>query len=444
MLEAKEFISKLSDPLLAAMVAVSKHTSVHKKVTDALSPAKVQLLTTGDALQAMASGVESETDEATILLKELRELDERMTIISPLIQALGDNRLAARFLVDALDACKIANIPIADTLRETVVKRGSASFFDNGEYEKWVGLMSCDECSNNELLKYNIHWACGGNEKNAAAMQDAQVMTRVVEAFRSVNLTDEAAAIAKLLSFISALKTLRIASPELQVQIGDLVIVGTALDSNSDFVGEVEAVRAAKDRIVKNPAHRLQKTITLLPGGNLLTSKLTPALEQHDKDVAGTADLDKCLELLKQLPVFKMRENEKEADNILIPDKSKYEETAAQHRLILTKVSQAFQDKNKDKLEEISQFFEGFSASIRNRIHLHNYALMKVAIANFSRCWESNGKSVSMSDVNTALVTAKASLKGWKSFQLSAILSESNCNTVDIEVALSGGQRNTN
>jgi hypothetical protein len=55
LLDARDFLTKLDDPVLSLAVTVAKHGAVLKKVSDALSPQKIKLLASGDAMLALVS-----------------------------------------------------------------------------------------------------------------------------------------------------------------------------------------------------------------------------------------------------------------------------------------------------------------------------------------------------------------------------------------------------
>ena len=102
LIEAEGFINKLADPLLANTCVLARHAIVAKKVADALTPAKVQLLMSGESVAAMVGM--GEKSEAMKLLEQLRELDAQMVKVAPLAKELSDAKgRAADFIKASFD-----------------------------------------------------------------------------------------------------------------------------------------------------------------------------------------------------------------------------------------------------------------------------------------------------------------------------------------------------
>ena len=88
LIEAEGFISKLEDPLLANTCVLARHQIVAKKVADALAPAKVQILMSGESMAAMVG--RGEKSEAMNLLEQLRDYEAQMGKVAPLAKELSE------------------------------------------------------------------------------------------------------------------------------------------------------------------------------------------------------------------------------------------------------------------------------------------------------------------------------------------------------------------
>ena len=381
------------------------------KVAEALSPDKLKLMTSsGDALQALASGdLSAEAEGSMQLITELRDHEKKMRTTLPLIAALQDTKASCRAMVQALDDCEAANVKCTSALKEVCFQRATNAVFDIADFATWVALLKFVD-DEHEGTKYNIHWTCSGDAKAAAALQDAQVMSRIVEVFRSADLTNEKAALANLHAFLTNVASVEILNADLKAPMADFIKFGLSLGSDGQFVGSPETTEIMQ-KIVEDSNHRLHKVVTLLPGGCLLLGRVQSFNRLRETDHKAEVALDKISLLVNMLKGYVRRENEKDSDHIdLALERGKYEEIQMVLRGFTNTVSEQFVTTHGDRISQVNKFLTDLGSNLQKRMFAFNVVSASPSFVSLNYAARvKGGKQVAYADAQAQLAEASSS-----------------------------------
>lgn len=301
--------------------------------------------------------------------------------------------------------------------------------------------MSCEieEAAEAGMLKFNVHWATKGDEKAAEQLQERSVMARVVELFRGVDISNKTKATQTLVSFIIDLQSIDIKSAELKTQLQDLIDLGVALTKEGVFCGDASRVKIAKDKIMANAAHRLHKTITLLPGGSLLMSLIDPPLAQHEADHKARDAFKACLADAKKIPKYEREVNETDNHEMCVPEKPKYDHLRKQFLAVISQVSEKCKTEHADDIAEIKSVLEEFAVAIRVRINAYNNSVVKPLVEGFTRLLNSEKNEKECQALLDQVPGTIAKLKAARSLSLGASISEEDTMCIEADTLAIGG-----
>lgn len=475
-LQAMDIIHKLSDPLLVMTLTLVKHHAVTKKLSDALTPARVQLLTAGDTLDAFAlagsgthdgaakipasppaAGEVGEPDGIAVL-KQLREYGEYLTAAEPLVAALQNPKASADSVSEAMDACASAKIVVAGCVRHHVLKLGANKFFDAGDFAAWAALLRFEDVVDAPAAgggKYNIYWACQGDRKQATAIQDWHIVNKVVESMRSIDTRDEATALARVGGFAGSLGTIPILGAQLMTEVKDLIDLCAVLTSDGEILADAQVINAAtvaQQAIcgASSGQHRFHKSIRLLPGGTLVCSRLDAARLQIERDEKAEACMGKAVAIISgenekdghaATINYKRIEGEKDGDAITIGAdlKAKAEDLRTSISSVLAKSSAAFQARHADDIKAVNTVFDRLTKQLKHRLKQHNSAMARPAIASINE-HAGFGAKTAKSDCTVAEAIAEAlpKLKTTKTLGFNSFLDEAACQDIDQMVTHQG------
>jgi hypothetical protein len=473
-LQATDIIHKLSDPLLVMTLTLVKHRAVTKKLSDALTPTRVQLLTAGDTLDAFtlagsgtddgaakiparAAGEVGEPDGIAVL-KQLREYEGYLTVAEQLVAALQNPEASADSVSEAMDACASAKIVVAGCVRHHVLKLGANKFFDAGDFAAWAALLNFEDLVDAPAAagsKYNIHWACQGNREQATALQDWHIVNKVVESMRSIDTRDEATALARVGDFAGSLGAIPILGAQLMTEVKDLTDLCAVLTSDGAILADaqvIDAATVAQQAIcgASSGQHRFHKSIRLLPGGTLVCSRLDAARLQIERDAKAEACMGKAITIISGESEkegdavtmnYKRIEKEKDGDAITIGAdlKAKAEDLRTSISSVLAKSSAAFQARHADDIKAVNAVFDRLTKQLKHRLMQHNSAMARPAIASINE-HAGFGAKTAKSDCTVAEAIAEAlpKLKTTKTLGFNSFLDEAACQDIDQMVTRQG------
>lgn len=352
------------DPLLILKLTVAKHSILTKKITDLLSPGKVQLLTSGDSMEAIAANPTSTTAQeeqecGLTVLRDLRAMDGKMQAALPLITAVQDQSADAEKIISAIDRCTEANLKIPRSIKELALKRSCTKSLENSDIATWLLLLSFKSETGNIKRKHNLHWASDGESKAAEELQDTILVSKLVDMLRSADLNDEVRFMTGfsevMEQIVSGPNSLNILSDKLRTEVSDLEKLVSGFGQGGEWNGDFEEVDRIRKTVCSNQQHRFFKPLTLLPGGIAITAQLDKILTQRSKDDQCEKEIEKCVAMMKEIAMYTSA-----GDDVLelnIPERRQYEELRGLYKSVTERSSSALKEKYAQQLTDIAEFF---------------------------------------------------------------------------------------
>ena len=433
LLDAEQLLNKLEDTMLAQSVT-DKHLSVvDKKVSEALAPSKVQLITSTMDFSALAS-MDSGSTEAMVVLDSLRDISKRLKGATLLVAANAKlasiDAVALRLAIDTAD---LAGIKVPMKYLDTVLKLAGRVYFDNCEFEAWACLLKFDAAAAQDPTsggKCDIYYAC---RKDAAVAKDLQTqhgVARILELLRIVDIRDEAATLTKLKSFAAALNSVPWLDSDFSASLKPFVDIMACFGDQGVQLTMLDKAKAARDLVFNDPNHRLHKPLKHLPGGILIIGLVDAASLQVEADNTCKTKVDTLIAKLETIQAYAQLEDEKDASPIKLPDKARYVEAWSEWQIIQQKASQDF--KSSDTTAPITTFFADLGSAVLGRVTRFNVAILEAGLSQLAGA--SKFTSNKSADAKNAIKIAQhslASLATASSLGLQTFLDEPMCKAVD-------------
>lgn len=235
-----------------------------------------------------------------------------------------------------------------------------------------------------------------------------------------------------LVSFLRGMAAVTVLSDTLRDQLKEVLTMVKCFDETGELVGDVSLASDALLKVKSDTAHRLHKAFTLLPGGILLTNRISAVVAVHQQDASAKADLDKCLTSVSELPLYAKGADEPDGSPVDIKHKNEYNELRILFSLLKVKASRKFKKTHADALQQVEDFFSKLAGSLAKSVHSYNMAKAAVAIASCNLAVGFvSGKTIDATVAQTRLTEAAAGFACSKAIRANTFLDDEGNSRVD-------------
>lgn len=269
-LALKQFCSNIQDSNMIRSLTVKSHTALMEKLKLRLADDKLKIYT------ADYSGVS--TTRGMSILDELQKHKASMEIIGTVIaslQAQDGDAATAQGLGTALDAAKVAKIPIAPWATEMLVVRGLQEAFTSKDFDAYAKRLPADSSD-----PYGVSLLSKADAKELQQNNVARAIVSICRATGETPVLDEAAA--RLKKFLSLVSTAKLLSDDFTTEIDRLAkVLEVSVDMPASELAELESM---KNELLANKTGPFYKALTILPAGSHAMGMVSSVFDQHARD----------------------------------------------------------------------------------------------------------------------------------------------------------------
>jgi len=303
--EGEGMITKLQDDQLLYVVTVNQLASIKKKVSAALSPEKIRLLTSGDDSLLADLAPSGPSSDGEKLLQELNSINAKLEGATSLVDALQSKDGNVQALADGIEMARASGMRIVGSLTSVLLSRALSQAASQLDPEQMLSILQWKAGGG---LEGEVTISSLANTKGEAdKLQEAVVMRRTLEIFRCAD-TNKESCVDDVVKAVLLFKHIVFVGEEFKVEFGCLTFLAEVLlECRSGAPIPTSRAAELKDvrkQLCDNKNHRLHKILFLLPAGRLLMAKIDELLLQYTKHAANLVALQKLHDNLDAVPLF--------------------------------------------------------------------------------------------------------------------------------------------